>query len=73
MVLVVVWVVARIGGWVVAVVVEIRLLLLWVDRYGGLVVVVVVVVVVFFFFFFSLNQSCGGGVLGVDFWVFRDF
>ena len=69
MVLVVVWVVARIGGWVVAVVVEIRLLLLWVDRYGGLVVVVVVVV----FFFFSLNQSCGGGVLGVDFWVFRDF
>ena len=71
MVLVVVWVVARIGGWVVAVVVEIRLLLLWVDRYGGLVVVVVVVVVVFFFF--SLNQSCGGGVLGVDFWVFRDF
>ena len=71
MVLVVVWVVARIGGWVVAVVVEIRLLLLWVDRYGGLVVVVVVVVVVFFFF--SLIQSCGGGVLGVDFWVFRDF
>ena len=48
MVLVMVWVVARIGGWVVAVVVEIRLLLLWVDRYGGLVVVVVVVV--FFFF-----------------------
>ena len=26
-----------------------------------------------FFFFFSLNQSCGGGVLDVDFWVFRDF
>ena len=73
MVLVVVWVVARIGGWVVAVVVEIRLLLLWVDRYGGLVVVVVVVVVFFFFFFFFLNQSCGGGVLDVDFWVFRDF
>ena len=72
MVLVVVWVVARIGGWVVAVVVEIRLLLLWVDRYGGLVVVVVVVVV-FFFFFFFLNKICGGGVLDVDFWVFRDF
>ena len=57
MVLVVVWVVARIGGWVVAVVVEIRLLLLWVDRYGGLVVVVVVVVVVFFFFFFFLKSK----------------
>ena len=57
MVLVVVWVVARIGGWVVAVVVEIRLLLLWVDRYGGLVVVVVVVVVVFFFFFFFFLKS----------------
>ena len=57
MVLVVVWVVARIGGWVVAVVVEIRLLLLWVDRYGGLVVVVVVVVVVVFFFFFFFLKS----------------
>ena len=51
MVLVVVWVVARIGGWVVAVVVEIRLLLLWVDRYGGFVVVVV------FFFFLSLKSK----------------
>ena len=29
------WVVAGIGGWVVAVVVEIRLLLLWVGCYGG--------------------------------------
>ena len=74
------WIVARIGSWVVAVVVEIKLLLLWVDWYGGLwllveVVVVVVIVVVFILFIYLLflNQSYGGGFLGflwfLDLWV----
>ena len=45
------------------------LMVVWVvARISGSVVVVVVIAVVFFFFF---NQSCGGGFLGVYFWIFR--